>query len=138
MVVGAAAVMLLLVVGVVGVGGYLLFRGSGGGAGPEGGNQAGAATSAEDLKTTAQAYVDAVNNRDEAAATKLTCRQTGPGVLFETNRDAAGDVDATWTIGRTEIIRADLATVVIAIADSTGEGVPTPFNVRDGSWCVAV
>lgn len=137
-VVGVAAVMLLLVVGVVGLGAYLLFRdsnGVGGTSTPGGGSQAGGAPSVEDLRATAQAYLDAVNSGNEAAATKLTCEQTNPGTLF----DANSGTDATWVMGESEILRADLASVDFAVADSPGgQGIPTPFKVRDGSWCVAI
>ena len=147
MVVGATAAVLALVLGGTALGAYLIDRN------PDGASQANGAASAtsptnlnpdgasradggtaDDLRATAQEYVDAVNNGDEAAARELTCGQIDAGALFTTARGSG----VTRAIGESRVVRADYATVEITVPDSAAQPVPLPFRVRNGAWCVAV
>jgi hypothetical protein len=93
------------------------------------------APSEADLLSKAQAYVDAVNRRDESAAAKLTCAGTGGGALYDTTISMGGD-DDKWQAGKPHVTGAT-ATVDITLAgDDQSHPLALIFNFRDGAWCV--
>lgn len=98
----------------------------------------GAGPGEADLRATAQAYVDAVNQGDEAAATSLTCQRADPGTLYVTGSEEARTKGWKWEIREVEVLGDGTGTVRIAPEGNPGPGVPTPFDVRDGAWCTAV
>lgn len=154
---------LLLVLGAIGLVGYLLFgpddpeeaappaasrtsapRSPGAGAPPsqETGGAAepgtGSASSTvrgpdrggtDDLDATARDYVDAVNDRDEAAATRLTCERANPGTLYSVTEGR--DV----RLGKVEVLEGTVGTAQVTVGD--GQTALLLENREDG-WCVAI
>jgi hypothetical protein len=135
---GVVAVLLLLLAGMA-VGLYLNDRA--GEASPSAGEPSPSQASEEkharpeDLKPAAQAYVDAVNRGDEAVATKLTCRQADPGVLFEVVNGQTRPYRAL--VGEARILSDTQGSVDFGI-EGGGPPVPMRFEARNGQWCVAV
>jgi hypothetical protein len=93
-----------------------------------------ATSDASSLRTTAQAYVDAVNDEDEATARGFTCDQADAGVLFETSKGSGTE----RAIGESRIERGDHASVDIKIVGSAAKPVPLPFKLKNGAWCIDV
>jgi hypothetical protein len=149
----------LLVLGLVGLVGYLLFFSSDsppedaaprpapsasahpGATAPPGTNPSeggGSASSAadrpgpgntDDLRSTARDYVDAVNDRDKAAATALTCERANPGTLFSvTGGREVALVDV-------EVLEGAVGTAQVRVGG--GETALLMENQEDG-WCVAI
>lgn len=87
--------------------------------------------------TVGQSYVDAIADKDQAAATDLTCDQRGPGGLY----DLAGNAD--WEVqltGKMDITTYGTATLEVEITTSYGNEDNAPgllLEDRDG-WCVPV
>jgi hypothetical protein len=148
----------LLVLGVLGFGGYLIFRPAAppeaGEARPEASAQpdpgtppsqsaepapdTGTASSAVegpppgdtgDLESVARDYVDAVNDRDEAAATVLTCERANPGTLFSVTEGRE------VRLGQVELLEGAVGTAQVRVGD--GETALLLENQEDG-WCVAI
>ncbi len=90
--------------------------------GPKGGDTG-------DLRATARDYVDAVNDRDEAAATALTCERANPGTLFS----VTGGREVR--LGRVELLEGSVGTAQVRVGD--GETALLLENQEDG-WCVAI
>ena len=82
-----------------------------------------------DLRSVAADYVDAVNARDEAAATELTCQGTGPGTLFPVGEGRE------VTLTGVEVIEGPVASATVRVGD--GETALLLENQEDG-WCVAI
>jgi hypothetical protein len=148
------AVLLLgtvLVLGVLGLGGYLLFSGSdtpgepgapradapadptsssgtSSGTSSGSGSAAGPA-SAEELESTVRDYVDAVNGRDEPAATALTCERADPGALFT----ATGGDEVL--LGKVEILSGAVGTARVRVGDGT---TALLLEMQEDGWCVAI
>lgn len=132
----------LLLLGLLGLGVYLVFIRSD--PTPEPGQPQPAATSSAnsgssrakhpgttaELQSTASEYVAAVNDRDEAAATALTCERTDPGTLFSV---AEGQ--------EVRLVRVDVldgravGTARVRVGD--GETELLLENQEDG-WCMAI
>jgi hypothetical protein len=148
------AVLLLgvvLVLGVLGLGGYLLFFRSDqpGEAGeprataprePGGESETGSGTSpgtnsapepanADELESTVRDYVDAVNGRDEPAATALTCERADPGALFT----ATGGDEVL--LGEVEILSGAVGTARVRVGDGT---TALLLERQEDGWCVAI
>lgn len=85
--------------------------------------------SPDDLRAVARDYVAAVNDRDAAAATGLTCREADPGTLFSV---AEG---REVTLGEVEVIEGPVASATVRVGD--GETALLLENQEDG-WCVAI
>jgi hypothetical protein len=98
-----------------------------GGSNPAGGGE-------EALKSVAQSYFEAVNKRDESAATKLTCKKDGPGVLYE-----ALPEDVKVEFDRADMASDVSATVFYKLQGDTSNGVASPIFMafEDGAWCVS-
>jgi hypothetical protein len=152
---------LLLVLGVIGFGGWLLFgpddkpragpppatstsapKAPGGSPPPAShdtggsGPGTGAASSAVkgparsgDLQATARDYVDAVNARDKAAATALTCERADPGTLYS----VTGGRDVR--LGKVEVLEGTVGTAQVTVGD--GE-TALLLEDRENGWCVAI
>jgi hypothetical protein len=83
----------------------------------------------DDLKSTARDYVDAVNGRDKAAATALTCERANPGTLFSvTGGREVALVDV-------EVLEGAVGTAQVRVGG--GETALLMENQEDG-WCVAI
>ncbi|MCT2583603.1 hypothetical protein [Actinophytocola gossypii] len=82
-----------------------------------------------DLRSVAAGYVDAVNARDEAAATALTCRGTDPGTLFSVSEGRE------VTLTGVEVIEGPVASATVLVGDD--ETALLMENEED-RWCVAI
>lgn len=85
-----------------------------------------------DLAAVGQAYADAINAEDVAAATELTCQGSSPGAVYE---GAAGG-NSEISLGEVNITGADYGTVGIIIGSQPD--LPMPMSFQDGSWCVSM
>jgi hypothetical protein len=85
--------------------------------------------SAAGLREVAEEYVTAVNGRDEAAATALTCQETDPGTLFSVTEGRE------VRLGEVEVIEGSVASATVRVGD--GETALLLENREDG-WCVAI
>ncbi|RSM80011.1 hypothetical protein DMH04_30920 [Kibdelosporangium aridum] len=81
----------------------------------------------------AQQYADAMNRKDAAAATQLTCKKVDPGVAYET---AVGKFEAT--VLHVTIYSATRTTVNLGAKGVQTRGAPLPIVKEDGIWCVEV
>jgi cytoskeletal protein RodZ len=82
-----------------------------------------------DLESVARDYVDAVNDRDEAAATALTCERANPGTLFSVTEGRE------VRLGQVELLEGAVGTAQVRVGD--GETALLLENQEDG-WCVAI
>lgn len=90
--------------------------------GPGGGNTG-------DLEAVARDYVDAVNGRDEAAATALTCERNDPGTLFS----VTGGREVRLV--RVEVLEGAVGSARLRVGD--GE-TALLMEKREDRWCVAI
>ncbi|MPZ79351.1 MAG: hypothetical protein GEV28_02730 [Actinophytocola sp.] len=113
-------------------------QGTGGGSEPDTGSGTGSGSSAvqgpdpggtDDLEATARDYVDAVNDRDEAAATGLTCERANPGTLYSVTEGR------NVRLGKVEVLEGTVGTAQVTVGD--GETALLLENREDG-WCVAI
>ena len=148
----------LLVLGLLSLGGYLLFLRSdpppeageprpgasapatpgstgpdgedpgGGGSGPSGTAAAGPENT-DELERTARDYVDAVNGRDEAAAKKLTCERENPGSLYSVTGGREVRLESV------EVLEGAVGTAQLRVG--TGE-TALLLEKREDRWCVAI
>lgn len=139
---------LLLVLGVLGLGVYLLFFRSS--PPPEAGeprpgpttpastvtsepgprsSSAPGPENAEALKSAARDYVDAVNDHDEVAATALTCKRADPGTLYSVTDGRE------VRLGEVEILAGAVGTAQVRVGD--GE-TALLFEKQEDGWCVAI
>ncbi|SDC11065.1 hypothetical protein [Actinokineospora iranica] len=98
------------------------------GGGGEGGGGA-------DLKGAGEKYVDAINAKDEAAATALTCDRSGPGVMYSSivpSNGKAAVVGEPETYGDSNG-RVDTE---VTIATSSPIDFPIVFQKKSQGWCV--
>lgn len=81
------------------------------------------------LREVAEDYVDAVNARDESAATGLTCQRADPGTLFSVtgNREV--------TLGEVEVIEGSVASATVRVGD---DETALLLENREDGWCVAI
>jgi hypothetical protein len=87
----------------------------------------------EELTTVAQNYFEALNNRDEPAATELTCTKDTPGVLW-----GALGADVKVEFDRVDMASDTSATVFYKLKDSTVDAsAPIFMAFKDGAWCVS-
>ncbi|MBC6450611.1 hypothetical protein [Actinokineospora xionganensis] len=95
-----------------------------------------------DIAALAEKYADAVNAKDEAAATALTCSGTDPGILYTSVADAgAEDVEVKATVaGEPSLIGAENAKVDIdvVIGGSSPLKFPIVLEKRPKGWCVSI
>lgn len=84
---------------------------------------------ADGLETTARDYVDAVNDRDQAAATRLTCERKDPGTLFS----VTGGREVRLV--RVEVLEGAVGTAQLRVGD--GE-TALLMEKREDRWCVAI
>ncbi|MPZ85272.1 MAG: hypothetical protein GEV28_34755 [Actinophytocola sp.] len=91
----------------------------------------------EDVLAAAQQYVDAIGDRDEAAATELTCDTAGPGSLYELADNADWEIELT---GEVTIVSDGFANVEIKMSSSYGNESTAPGLLMDDEdgWCVSV
>jgi hypothetical protein len=132
----------LLVLGLLGLGVYLLFfrsdpsqeagepRPAATAPGSPGSSRAKHPGTADELESTAGEYVAAVNDRDQAAATALTCERADPGTLFSV---AEGK---QVRLVRVEVLDGR-AVGAARIRVDDGETELLLENQEDG-WCVAI
>jgi hypothetical protein len=83
----------------------------------------------DDLEKTARDYVDAVNERDEAAAKALTCERTDPGTLYS----VTGGREVRF--GSVEVLEGAVGTAQLRVGD--GE-TALLLEKREDRWCVAI
>jgi hypothetical protein len=83
----------------------------------------------DDLTSTARDYVDAVNDRDQAAATALTCERANPGTLFS----VTGGREVTLV--DVEVLEGAVGSAQVRVGG--GETALLMENQEDG-WCVAI
>jgi len=141
----------LLVLGVLGWGVYLLFfqsdpareageprpaataPGSPGTSAPPGGGSGSSAVegpaSTEELESTARDYVVAVNGRDEAAATGLTCERADPGTLYS----VTGGREVRLV--HVEVIEGAVGAARVRVGDEETELL---MEMQEDGWCVAI
>lgn len=143
---------LLLVLGVLGLGVYLLFFRSsppqeageplagptaqastvtaepGPGPGPRSSSAQGPGNAGA-LESAARDYVDAVNDHDEVAATALTCKRADPGTLYS----VTGGREVR--LGEVEILAGAVGTAQVRVGD--GE-TALLFEKQEDGWCVAI
>ena len=87
------------------------------------------ADNADDLESAARDYVDAVNGRDEAAATALTCERANPGTLFSVTEGRE------VRLGRVEVLEGAVGSAQVRV----GEGeTALLLERRENGWCVAI
>src|SRR5262245_1739104 len=100
--------------------------GSGGAAeGDSGGDE-------DEVRAVAQAYVDAITDKDEAAATKLTCDKAGPGSLYDFVNNADGQIE----LATVKIIDESSASGDINMIDADGKTtVPGLLLTKKDGWC---
>jgi hypothetical protein len=73
--------------------------------------------------------VDAVNTRDEPAATALTCERADPGALFT----ATGGDEVQ--LGKVEILSGAVGTARVRVGDGT---TALLLEWQEDGWCVAI
>ena len=87
------------------------------------------ADNSDDLETAARDYVDAVNGRDEAAATALTCERANPGTLYSVTEGRE------VRLGRVEVLEGAVGSAQVRV----GEGeTALLLEKREDGWCVAI
>jgi hypothetical protein len=82
-----------------------------------------------DLQAVARDYVAAVNDRDEAEATGLTCDRAEPGTLFSVAEGRA------VTLVEAEVIEGSVASATVRVG---GEETALLLERREDGWCVAI
>lgn len=102
--------------------------GGGGGSGSSGTAEPGPANT-DELKKTARDYVDAVNERDEAAAKALTCERKDPGTLYS----VTGGREVR--LSSVEVLEGAVGTADLRVGD--GE-TALLLEKREDRWCVAI
>ncbi|MGH3758877.1 hypothetical protein [Actinophytocola sp.] len=85
--------------------------------------------STDELESTARDYVDAVNGRDEAAATDLTCERENAGTLFSVTEGRE------VRLVEVEVLEGAVGTAQLRVGD--GETALLLEN-REDRWCVAI
>ncbi|HEY7595529.1 MAG TPA: hypothetical protein VH969_20425 [Actinophytocola sp.] len=107
--------------------------GGGSGNGSDGGSESGSESSAvpdtADLEAVARDYVVAVNGRDEAAATALTCERKDPGTLYS----VTGGREVRLV--RVEVLEGAVGSAQLRVGD--GE-TALLMEKREDRWCVAI
>jgi hypothetical protein len=102
--------------------------GGGGGSGPTGTAEAGPENT-DELERTARDYVDAVNERDEAAAKELTCERENPGTLYSVTEGREVRLDSV------KVLEGAVGTAQLRV----GEGeTALLLEKREDRWCVAI
>ncbi len=101
---------------------------SGGGSGPADTAEPGPGNT-DELERTARDYVDAVNGRDETAAKALTCERTNPGTLYS----VTGGREVR--LGSVEVLEGAVGTAQLRVGD--GE-TALLLEKREDRWCVAI
>ncbi|MGH3881509.1 MAG: hypothetical protein ACRDSK_31170 [Actinophytocola sp.] len=87
------------------------------------------ADNSDDLESAARDYVDAVNGRNEAAATALTCERANPGTLYSVTEGRA------VRLGRVEVLEGAVGSAQVRV----GEGeTALLLEKRENGWCVAI
>lgn len=87
----------------------------------------------EALKKVAQNYFEALNNRDEPAATRLMCEQTGPGVLWNIlGAEIKIEFDHIENASSTSLV-----TVYYRLKNSSLDNTAFVFaSLRNQTWCI--
>ncbi|HWM07482.1 MAG TPA: hypothetical protein VNP92_34550 [Actinophytocola sp.] len=84
---------------------------------------------ADGLAAAAQDYVDAVNDRDEAAATALTCERANPGTLYSVTEGR------NVRLGDVEVLEGTVGTAQVTVG---GGETALLLENREDRWCVAI
>lgn len=84
----------------------------------------------EKAKAHAEKYVAAVNAKDEAAATALTCAKERPGPV------CTGAVDRLPASLQPEPRMVESDRVVLDVQTAKGGPLPMELTLADGQWCV--
>ncbi|OLT20901.1 hypothetical protein BJF78_34775 [Pseudonocardia sp. CNS-139] len=109
---------------------------SGGGLAPGGAAPPAAGATEDGLRAAGQAYVEAVNAGDAAAATALLCSRSGPGAMFEV---AVTSPDDEWLVGEVQVFGGRGGIVDILIVGGSPEfAVPLGLTYDGERWCVDV
>jgi hypothetical protein len=84
---------------------------------------------ADGLAAAAQDYVDAVNDRDEAAATALTCGRANPGTLYSVTEGR------NVRLGDVEVLEGTVGTAQVTVG---GGETALLLESQEDRWCVAI
>jgi hypothetical protein len=100
------------------------------GSDPSGGNEDPGGQAA--VTAAAEKYADAINNKDEAAATEVMCdKSSGAGTLYTSING-----QAKVSLGDTKMASDTTATVGFILEGASGDPLLIPFEFTDGAWCV--